>query len=131
VLGAARGRRDLAVCDAGRSLGDAAQAATAEADLAIIVVPANFRAVLAAQSVARCAARHTRNLGVVVRGPAPGGLEAADVGRALALPVLAAMRPERALDAGLEERGLRLGKRSPLAAAASDILARLSSRARR
>lgn len=47
---------------------------------------------------------------LVVRGPAPGGLTAAEVAQACDVPLAAQMRPERALAAGVE-RGLAPGDR--------------------
>jgi hypothetical protein len=58
----------------------------------------------------------------VVRGPAPGGLRSGDVADIVGLPLLAAMRPQPQLAAALEHGGLRLGRRSPLAAAARRVL---------
>jgi hypothetical protein len=61
----------------------------------------------------------------VVRGPAAGGVGAADVSRALELPLLTAMRPEPTLDRRLE-RGVLPGRgRGPLAGAARAVLAEL------
>jgi hypothetical protein len=62
------------------------------------------------------------NVGVVVRGPAPGGLRPAEVARASGLPLLAAMRPEPRLAERLEREGLRLRRRSSLVAAARQVL---------
>ena len=63
------------------------------------------------------------NIGLVVRGPSPGGLRAREVADVTRLPLLAAMRPEPMLSERLERGGLRLGRRSVLAAAARDVLA--------
>ena len=62
------------------------------------------------------------NLGLVVRGPSPGGLRAAEVADIAGVPLLAAMRPEPGLAERLEHGGLRLGRRSALAAAARRVL---------
>ena len=62
---------------------------------------------------------------LVVRGPAPGGIAAADVARALGLPLLAAMRPEPRLDRRLERGELPGRPRGPLAGAARAVLAEL------
>ena len=63
------------------------------------------------------------NAGVVVRGPAPGGLRSSDVAEIVGLPLLAAMRPQPDVAVVLERGGLRLRRRSPLAAAARRVLA--------
>jgi hypothetical protein len=60
-----------------------------------------------------------------VRGPAPGGLDAGEIGTTLGLPVLAVMRPEPGLVRGLE-RGNAPGRpRGPLTTAARAVLAEL------
>ena len=58
-------------------------------------------------------------------GPRPGGIAAADVARALGLPLLAAMRPEPRLDRRLERGVLPVRPRGPLAGAARAVLAEL------
>ncbi len=62
------------------------------------------------------------NVGLVVRGPAPGGLGSGEFAAAVGLPLLAAMRPEPMLAERLEHGGLRLGGRSPLNRAAGRVL---------
>jgi hypothetical protein len=63
------------------------------------------------------------NVGLVVRGPAPGGLRSPEVARIVGLPLLAAMRSQPGLAATLERGGLRLRRRAPLAVAARRVLA--------
>jgi hypothetical protein len=63
------------------------------------------------------------NLGLVVRGPSPGGLRAAEVADITGLPLLASMRAEPQLAEQLERGGLRLRRRSAHAAAARRVLA--------
>jgi hypothetical protein len=63
------------------------------------------------------------NVGLVVRGPSPGGLRTREVADVTQLPLLAAMRPEPMLAERLERGGLRLGRRSALGAAAREVLA--------
>ncbi|MFD4181266.1 septum site-determining protein Ssd [Rhodococcus sp. NPDC058514] len=116
------GAGDLVVCDVGRGLGDLAGAVLDLADLVAIVVPAQVRSAAAAESVVASVRTRNPNIGVVVRGPAPGGLRGRDIAELLGLPVLAAMRPQPRLAAALERGGLRLRRRSPLAAAALAIL---------
>jgi hypothetical protein len=67
------------------------------------------------------------NVGLVVRGPSPGGLRAVDVARAAGLPLLATMRAEPHLMRRLERGGLQLGRRTALAGAARRVLAVLHS----
>ena len=53
---------------------------------------------------------------------APGGLRSSDVAEIVGLPLLAAMRPQSDVAVVLERGGLRLRRRSPLAAAARRVL---------
>jgi hypothetical protein len=69
------------------------------------------------------------NVGLVVRGPAPGGLRADEVAAIAGVPLLASMRPHPRLAEQLEHGGLRLARRSALAVAARRVLAVLSARA--
>jgi len=66
------------------------------------------------------------NAGVVVRGPSPGGLRAAEVARIVDLPMLAAMRAQAGIAEVLERGGLRVRPRSPLGAAARRVLSVLA-----
>jgi hypothetical protein len=92
------------------------------ADLAIIVSTCDVRGIAATASVATITRTLNPNIGLVVRGPAPGGLQAPEVAGAAEVPLLAAMRPEPMLAARLEHGGLRLRRRSPLAEAARTVL---------
>ncbi|AFM19475.1 helicase/secretion neighborhood CpaE-like protein [Mycolicibacterium chubuense NBB4] len=110
------------VCDAARRPSPATETALAAADLVVMVTPADVRSAAAAAATAQWVSGGNPNTGVVVRGPAPGGLRPVDVARIVGLPVLASMRPQPGLDAALERGGLRLGRRSPLAGAARRVL---------
>jgi secretion/DNA translocation related CpaE-like protein len=123
VVDAGRRCGDTVVCDLPRHLPDAAVAALNRADLVVLVVPAEVRACAAALQVAD----RLRALGaparLVVRGPSPGGLLPADVSRALALPLVAAMRPAPGLAAALDAGRLPFRTpRSPLARGANAVL---------
>lgn len=110
------------VCDVARQPTPVTDTALAAADLVILITPADVRSCAAAAATARWAASANPNVGVVVRGPAPGGLRPADVERIVGLPVLAAMRPQPGLEVRLEHGGLRMGRRSPLTSAARAVL---------
>jgi secretion/DNA translocation related CpaE-like protein len=126
-----------AICDAGRRAGDTVvcdvprypcepgNAALETADLAVLVVPAEVRACAAAATVATRVARYGVALHLVVRGPAPGGITPNDVSRALDLPVLVAMRPQRGLSAALDRGAVPGRSRGPLATAARQVIAAL------
>ena len=90
--------------------------AAARCGLVYLVVPAEVRAVAAAARVAAAVGLLTTRLEVVVRGPAPGGLDAEDVSDSLGLPLAGSMRAEPRLAAALE-RGEPPGARprGPLA----------------
>ncbi|QRY85057.1 AAA family ATPase [Tsukamurella tyrosinosolvens] len=124
----------LAVIDAGRrSVGvtvvdlprrdDPATSACLEvADVVLVVVGATVRGCAAARSVIDGVARRARRVGLVVRGPAPGGLSARDVERAVGAPLLVSMRPQPGLASQLDDGGLRLRRGTPLAVAAGRVL---------
>lgn len=97
----------------------------AMADLTVLVVPADVRGCYGAARVVPRLVDAGARLGLVVRGPSPGGLGADDVASALGLPLLAGMRPEpglaRRLDAG-DPPGAN--PKGPLARAAAAVLDR-------
>jgi secretion/DNA translocation related CpaE-like protein len=113
----------VVVCDVPRRSTAAAETALESADLAIVVVPADVRSCAAAEGVARWVSTVNPNAGVVVRGPAPGGLRSADVAEIVGLPLLAAMRPQTGIAETLERGGLRLRRRAPLVGAARRVMA--------
>lgn len=63
------------------------------------------------------------NLGLVVRGPSPGGLRAAEIADVTGLPLLASIRAQPQLAEQAERGGLRLSGRSALTVAARRVLA--------
>ena len=111
------------VCDLPRRATSAVETALASADLVVLVTPADVRSCASAATVGQWLATANANVGLVVRGPAPGGLTAADVARAVELPLLAAMRAQPGLASALEHAGLRPRRRSALANAAFRVLA--------
>lgn len=125
VVDAGRRGGEIVVCDLPRHPSNAAAAALAAADLTVLVVPADVRSCAAAARTAAMLAEHGATTRLVVRGPAPGGVDADEVARALNLPLLATMRPEPGLARALE-RGEAPGRsRGPLATAARAVLAEL------
>lgn len=110
------------VCDVPRQFGATAVHALELADLVVVITTCDVRAITAAAAVT-CAVRvMNRDVGLVVRGPAPGGLSAREAVEVVAAPLLAAMRPEPMLSRRLEQGGLRLRRRSALTAAARTVL---------
>ena len=123
VVEAGRHGGATVVCDLPRRLTDAVVTALDTSDLVVLVTQCDVRACAATAAMAPLLSRANPNIGLVVRGPSPGGLRAADVGEIAGLPVLATMRPEPLLAEKLERGGLRLPGRSPLAIAAKQVLA--------
>lgn len=123
VIDAGRRTGDLVVCDVPRIPGPDTEVFHDAADLVVLVVPADIGSVAAAENMTDFLATRNSNIGLVVRGPAPGGLRATDIADALQLPLLASMRPEPGLARRVETAGVRLAKRSPLGATAARILA--------
>ncbi len=126
TLDAGRRGGDLVVVDLPRQLDEAAVRAAQLTDLVVLVVPADIRGCAAAARVAATAGPHCRALQIVVRGPAPGGLRAIDIGQALGLPVFGSLRPDPGLAEGLEhgEPPAATG-RGPLAELCGKLLADL------
>ena len=110
------------VCDLPRRATAAAGVALDAADLVVLVTPADVRSAAAATAVAHWVQQSNPNVGLVVRGPAPGGLRAADVARICDLPLLASIRHRPSLAGELERGGLRPRRRSPLTSAARRVL---------
>lgn len=123
VVDAGRRGGATVVCDVSRSLTGAAEAALDAADLVVVVGACDVRSCASSAAMASALLSINPNVGLVARGPSPGGLHAAEVARVAGLPLLAAMRPEPNLSGRLERGGLRLRRRSPLAAAARHVLA--------
>ncbi|HEX4724999.1 MAG TPA: septum site-determining protein Ssd [Pseudonocardiaceae bacterium] len=122
VIEAGRRAGSTVVCDLPRHPSDAAAAALDRVDMAVLVVPADLRACAAARRVAAAVRHHGVRLHTVVRGPAPGGLPAAEVARVVGAPLLTAVRAEPWLDRTLERGTLHPRPRGPLATAATAIL---------
>jgi secretion/DNA translocation related CpaE-like protein len=111
------------ICDLPRRSIGAVETVLDAADLVVVVAPADVRSCAAAAAITPWLSAFNPNAGVVVRGPSPGGLTSADVAKIVGLPLLAAMRPQPGVADALERGGLRLRRRSPLAAAARRVLA--------
>jgi secretion/DNA translocation related CpaE-like protein len=123
VVDAGRRGGVAVVCDLPRRLTDATQVALDAADLVVVVSRCDVRACAATAAMAPVLATINPNLGLVVRGPSPGGLRAAEVADIAGLPLLASMKAEPQLAERLERAGLRPGRRSALAVAARRVLA--------
>jgi secretion/DNA translocation related CpaE-like protein len=125
VIDAGRRGGEIVVCDLPRYPTDAAVTALAATDLVTLVVPADVRSCASGSRVAAVLAEHGGDVRLVVRGPAPGGIAADEVARALDLPLLVQMRPEPGLATALERGSGPVRTRGPLARAARSVLAEL------
>ena len=123
VVDAGRRGGATVVCDLPRRLTDATEIALETADLVVVVSPCDVRACAATATIVPVLVGLNPNVGLVVRGPSPGGLRAEEVAEIAAVPLLASMKPCPRLAEQLEHGGLRLRRRSPLAAAARRVLA--------
>jgi secretion/DNA translocation related CpaE-like protein len=121
VLEASRRAGVPTVCDLPRRLTEAACVALDDADLVVLLTSCDVRSCAATAAVAPVLTSINPNVGLVVRGPSPGGLRAAEIADLTRLPLLAAMRPEPMIAEKLERGGLRLRVRSPLAIAARRV----------
>jgi secretion/DNA translocation related CpaE-like protein len=122
VVDAGRRGGVTVVCDLPRQLTPASICALQIADLVVVVTSCDVRAIAATTAMLGTLRRVNPAVGLVVRGPSPGGLVAREVADAAEAPLLAAMRPEPMLAQRLEQGGLRLRRRSPLARAAGTVL---------
>lgn len=128
VIDAGRRGGATVVCDLPRRVTDAAETALDTADLVVLVSPCDVRACAATATMAPVLTGINPNVGLVVRGPSPGGLRAAEVAAIATVPLLASMTPYPRLAEQLEHGGLRLRRRSALAVAARRVLAVLPAR---
>ncbi|MFD8757164.1 septum site-determining protein Ssd [Kitasatospora sp. NPDC059577] len=116
VLAASRRRGGLVVVDVPRHLDAAAGQALEQSDLALLVVPAELRAVAAADRVAAAARMRLGDVRVVVRPVRAGGLPAHRIARGLRLPLAGELEAEPGLAPDVE-KGVPPGSREsgPLA----------------
>ena len=117
------------VCDLPRRDSPATQTVLSTADLVTLISCADVRSCAASAALGAWLGTVNPNVGLVVRGPSPGGLRSADVERITGLPLLATMRPQHQVAVTLEHGGLVLRRRSPLAVAARRVHAVLGSQA--
>jgi secretion/DNA translocation related CpaE-like protein len=122
VIDAGRRGGATVICDLPRRSSAAVETALDAADLVVVITQCDVRACAATAAIAPALSAINPNVGLVVRGPSPGGLRSTEVAEIAGLPLLASMRAEPHLAESLERGGLRLRRRSPLAAAARRVL---------
>ncbi|MBB5956723.1 secretion/DNA translocation related CpaE-like protein [Saccharothrix tamanrassetensis] len=130
VVDAGRRAGETVVCDVPRQLSPAAGAALDRSDLAVLVVPARLRACAAAKRVADQVTDRGITVHAVVRGPSPSGINAGQVAKAVGIPLLTTMRPQRHLATALDQGHFPTHWKGPLAAAAREVLAVLQAQKR-
>lgn len=123
VVEAGRRAGAVVVCDLPRHLGPEGGVVIERADLVVLVVPAEVRACAAAKRVAEKLSERCRRIRLIVRGPAPGGLHPEQAGRAVGVPLMTSMAPERLLHKAVENGRFEPRQRGPLAAAAQLVVA--------
>jgi secretion/DNA translocation related CpaE-like protein len=126
VIDAGRRGGATVICDLPRRLTRSVEFAVDAADLVVLVATADVGSCAATTAVASALGAINPNVGLVVRGPSPAGLRSVDVARIVGLPLLAGMRAQANLAGMLERGGLRIGRRSPLATAARQVLSVLA-----
>jgi len=102
VVGAAARGSDLTVVDLGRHADPATETALSLATLALLVVPAEVRAVAAAARVAAALQPSGADLQLLIRAPGPAALPPEIVAESLGLPLAGVIRPEPALAEAVE-----------------------------
>ncbi len=123
LLESCRRAGELAVVDLPRAPDPAADRAAEAADLVVLVSCADVPSCYSARRLADRLVDRGVRLGLVVRGPSPGGLGATDLAEALELPLIAQMRPQPQLARDLEwGRAPGINPRSPLGRAADKVV---------
>ncbi len=125
VIEAGRDSGDVVVVDLPRATDSVCRAVVECVDLVVVVTTATVRGCAAARETVTRWRPVTDRLGLVVRGPAPGGLTASQIATIVDIDLLAALRPQRHLAVAIESGRLPLGRRSPLGAAADAVLDRV------
>jgi secretion/DNA translocation related CpaE-like protein len=123
VVDAGRRGGVTVVCDLPRRLTEATEIVLETADLVVVISPCDVRSCAATATIIPVFAAINPNIGLVVRGPSPGGLQADEVAAIAGVPLLASMKPHPRLAEQIEFGGMRLPRRSALAAAARRVLA--------
>ncbi|XVQ10863.1 septum site-determining protein Ssd [Spirillospora sp. CA-255316] len=114
---------DLVIVDVPRYQGEIGRAALRAADTTLVIVPAEVRATLAADTLVADLRDDSTDMKVIVRAPGPGDVTPEVVADALGLPLAGLLardrRLTRALETGDLERALRRG---PLADLCDNLL---------
>lgn len=113
---------EVIIVDVPRSLDPAATAALSAAHRTYLVAPGQLRAIAAANQMSRKLRAVSPDLQLVVRWPAPSGLNPLEVSRTLGIALAGVMRPEPGLSRDYE-RGIAPGQpRGPLGRLCAKLL---------
>ncbi|MBW1603797.1 septum formation initiator [Streptomyces sp. JJ66] len=102
VLAATRRRGGLVVVDVPRGVDAPTAQAWAQADVGLLVVPAELRALAASGRLASRLSLAVRDVRAVVRGPFTPGLDGAEIARLLGVPLAGELPAERGLSAAVD-----------------------------
>ncbi|MGH3360524.1 MAG: septum site-determining protein Ssd, partial [Nocardioidaceae bacterium] len=123
VLSAGRRSHDAIIVDVPRRLDAAAEEALVCATCVLLVVPAEIRAIAAAQRVLAQIRPLCADVRLVVREPGPNRLGSEVVADTMALPLLASIRTDRRVSELIDDGlGPLARRRTPLAGTCSVIL---------
>jgi secretion/DNA translocation related CpaE-like protein len=124
VLEAAARDADVVIVDLPRRVTEVEQQVLTAADRVLLVVPAEVRATAAAVHLAAGLQGYAADLRLVVRGPAPTGLDPATVVEACTLPLQGELAAEKGLAVALDRgEGAGIAAGGPLSRLARGVLA--------
>jgi secretion/DNA translocation related CpaE-like protein len=126
VVEAGRRAGEVVICDVPRHLQATALTAIDLADLTVIVMPAELRACIAADLLAKELSERGDTPQLIIRGPSPGGLRLKEIAASTDFPVLTTMSPEPHLAQSLERGRFVPRPKGPLSRAAHKVLKELS-----
>lgn len=128
VLDAVRRSGGSVVADLPAAITGPVERVVMRADGTVLVIPAEVRGCYGAARLVAPLMELGATVSGVVRGPSPGGLGAADIARAIGMPVVAAMRPQRGLARAIDGgAGLGSGMRGPLYRAAERAVSSIAA----
>ncbi|MDI2127920.1 septum site-determining protein Ssd [Yinghuangia seranimata] len=97
IVGAIRRRHEVVVVDMPRRPDPAAEEALAQCGTALVVIPAELRAIAATAQIVALFRPTVRDLRAVVRGPWPLGLTSTEIAANVGLPLAGELKPEPGL----------------------------------
>lgn len=124
VVSSLRSGGDTVVVDVPRIPSDAGDRVLELADLVVLVTPADVRGCCAAQRQTEKLRAAGSPIGLIVRGPSPGGLGGDDLASVLGVPLIGTLRPQSRITRDLEAgRAPGADPRSPFGRVCRAVLA--------